>query len=119
LLEPKARTFTDRNLPNEQPCGGTQKGKTHYLAEPGSRNYLHWRVLKAVHNANCTVRFGVGLDEDDFTVLRPRDGSANQEGAFACGRVAGHEGKEFRFPKGFTCSSCTLQFEWEIGGATQ
>ena len=118
LLEPRTRDLTDRNQPNQQPCGIAQKTKTHYLAEPGSRNYFQWRVLKAVHNGNCTVRFGTGLDESDFTVLYPLDGSADKNGKFPCGRHAGHDGKEFRLPKKDVCSSCTVQFEWELDGET-
>lgn len=108
MLEPRIRSFSERNMPNNQPCGTPEKGQTHYLAEPGSRNYFQWRVLKASHNANCTVRFGTGLDENEFEVLRPRDGSADATGKFPCGRNAGYEGKEFRLPKGDVCSSCTV-----------
>lgn len=86
------------------------------MATPGSRNYIQWRVVHSASNGNCTVRIGEGLDEDDFMVLKPRDGSANADGSFPCGRENGYEGKEFRFPKNFTCDECTLQFEWSING---
>jgi hypothetical protein len=55
------------------------------------------------------------LDEGRFVTLSPRDGSANGDGSFPCGREVGYEGKEFRFPKGFSCDSCTLQFEFAVG----
>ena len=76
-------------------------------------------MTHASPEANCTVRVGHGLDQEEgdegrFIVLRPRDGSANQDGSFACGREVGYEGKEFRLPKNFTCDSCTLQFEWSL-----
>ena len=60
------------------------------------------------------MRFGTGLDENEMEVLRPRDGSADMNGKFPCGRSAGYEGKEFRLPKGDVCNSCTVQFEWEL-----
>lgn len=64
---------------------------------------------------NCTVRLGEGLEEDDFLVLFPRDGSADTTGKFPCGReVTAFEGKEFKFPATYTCDACTLQWEWEI-----
>jgi len=47
-------------------------------------------------------------------VLKPRDGSGNKDGSFPCGREVGYEGKEFRFPKNYTCDACTLQLEWSI-----
>ena len=114
MVEPKARIGTDRNLANRQPCGAAEKGPTHYLARAGSKNFIQWRTVKASPNANCTVRLGVGTDEDDFKVLHPRDGTADMDGKFPCGRAAGYDGKEFRFPKGLTCESCTLQFEWAL-----
>ena len=48
------------------------------------------------------------MDEDKFVVLKPRDGSARTDGSFPCGRQGGYEGKEFKFPKDYTCDSCTL-----------
>ena len=62
------------------------------------------------------MRVGSGMDEDKFVTLKPRDGSARQDGSFPCGRQTGYEGKEFRLPKDYTCDSCTLQFEFEIPG---
>jgi hypothetical protein len=115
LLDPKPRTFSNWTGVNNQPCGGIPKGHVHYLAKPNSRNYIEWKVLHPSKTGNCTVRLGQGLDEDDFTVLFPRDGSADKKtGSFPCGReITAYEGKEFRFPKDFTCDECTLQWEWE------
>lgn len=74
-----------------------------------------WKVVHPSKVGNCTVRIGGGDDEAQFTTLFPRDGSANSEGSFPCGRqVAAYEGKEFRFPKNLACESCMLQWEWEI-----
>ena len=28
----------------------------------------------------------------------------------------GYEGKEFKFPRNYTCDQCTLQLEWTITG---
>ncbi len=40
LIEPKARLYQNLSAPNEQPCGGTEKGLVHFIATPGSRNYF-------------------------------------------------------------------------------
>ncbi len=40
LIEPKARLYLNLSAPNEQPCGGTEKGLVHFIATPGSRNYF-------------------------------------------------------------------------------
>jgi hypothetical protein len=40
LIEPKARLYQNLSSPNEQPCGGTEKGLVHFIATPGSRNYF-------------------------------------------------------------------------------
>jgi len=60
------------------------------------------------------VRIGSGINENNFKVLRPRDGSAQLDGKFPCGRNVGIEGKEFRLPKDLICDSCTLQLEWHL-----
>jgi hypothetical protein len=74
-----------------------------------------WKVLHPSKVGNCTVKLGAGNDDESFTTLKPRDGSADAEGRFPCGRYSSQvEGKEFRFPKGLTCESCTLQWTWEI-----
>ena len=74
-----------------------------------------WKVVHPSSVGNCTIRFGSGNDESAFTVLYPRDGTADSTGKFPCGRFSTpYEGKEFRFPKDITCDSCTLQWEWEI-----
>ncbi len=119
LLDPKPRLYTSTASPNEQPCGKTAKGTVHYMATPGSKNYLQWKVIHPAAEGNCTVRIGLGLDQEEadegrLLTLKPRDGSANLEGSFPCGREVGYEGKEFVFPKNFTCDSCTLQFEWTV-----
>jgi hypothetical protein len=110
------RTFSNQSLINNPPCGGADKSFVHYIATPGSRNFVQWKVVHPSLKGNCTVRVGTGLDEGTFVTLKPRDGSANRDGSFPCGREKGYEGKEFRFPKDYTCDSCTLQFEWTIPG---
>ena len=58
---------TNRGSVNKGPCGGTEKGLTHFLAASGSRNYIQWKVLKAHKSANCTVRLSTGSEnEKDF-----------------------------------------------------
>ena len=68
------RMRSDRFIPNKQPCGNTEPGHIHLLTQPGARNYFQWRTIRPVSDGNCTVRFGTGIDEDEFTVLKPRDG---------------------------------------------
>jgi hypothetical protein len=100
---------------NQQPCGGTIKGPLHYMTTPGSRNFIAWKVIHPASQGNCTVRLGMGADEADYKILYPLDKSANAEGSFPCGRTETNvEGKEFRFPKNFTCDSCSVQVEWTV-----
>jgi len=40
LIEPKSRSFVGTNAPNKAPCGGYERAATHYLAKPGSRNFI-------------------------------------------------------------------------------
>jgi hypothetical protein len=108
MVDPTPRIDSDTSTLNTEPCGTAEKSSTHYLSKPGSRNYVQWKVSKSSPDGNCTVRLGSGLDEDDFTVLKPTDGTADENGKFPCGRVGGYDGKEFKFSKGSTCESCTL-----------
>jgi len=103
LVDPKPRTFSNSSIVNLPPCGGSEKGFVHYMATPGSRNFVQWKVSHPTPEGNCTLRVGQGLDEDEFIVLKPRDGSAYKDGSFPCGREVGYEGKEFRFPRNYTC----------------
>ena len=114
MLSPRPRANSRSAIPNKQPCGNTEKSKVHYLAAPNSRNLIQWRTIRPDPHGNCTVRMGTGIDESQFRVLRPRDGSGdNAYGKFPCGRVAGYEGKEFRFLNDTDCDGCVLQLEWE------
>jgi hypothetical protein len=124
LIEPMSRLYSNLTAPNEQPCGGIDKAKVHFIATPGSRHFFQWKVSYPHPEGNCTFRVGTGLDleeqdEGRFIALQPRDGSGNEQGSFACGREVGYEGKEFRLPKNFTCDKCTLQFEWDLGEGRQ
>lgn len=100
----------------QQPCGGSQREGVHFVATPGSRNFIAWKVNHPAPKGNCTIRLGTGPDENDFRVLHPLDKSANKNGSFPCGREeTGLEGKEVKFPKNLTCDTCTLQIEWTVG----
>ena len=106
-----ANEVVDRS---QQPCGGANTlGVVHFTSKPGSRNFIGWRVINPAPQGNCTVRIGLGPNEDDFKVLFPADGSADETGSFPCGRQQSPlEGKEFKFPYNFTCDDCALQLEW-------
>ena len=120
MLEPRGRISENRGSVNKGPCGGTEKGNTHYLAASGSRNYIQWKVLKAHKAANCTVRLSTGSEnEKDFQVMRPRDDSADWNGWFPCGRSPGFEGKEFRLPNDLTCPGCIISITQEISETEQ
>lgn len=108
LIEPKSRSFSNTSLVNSPPCGGADKRFVHYITTPGSRNYVQWKVIHPAIDGNCTIRVGQGVDEDEYIVLKPRDGSAYPDGSFPCGREIGYEGKEVKFPKNYTCDSCTF-----------
>lgn len=40
LIDPKPRTFSNSSLINNPPCGNSEKGLVHYMATPGSRNFI-------------------------------------------------------------------------------
>ena len=40
LIEPKGRNYANYSAPNQQPCGGLEKGSVHYIAVPGSKSYF-------------------------------------------------------------------------------
>lgn len=117
LVSPIMRKHVGDEVVNReiQPCGGANTfGTVHFVAKPGSRNYIAWKVNNPAPLGNCTVRLGMGPDESDLTVLYPLDNSANADGSFPCGRrETPIEGKEFKFPYNFTCDDCTLQLEWQ------
>lgn len=46
LLEPRGRISDNRGFVNKGPCGGTEKGMTHFMANAGSKNYIQWKTLK-------------------------------------------------------------------------
>jgi len=107
LLSPKSRKITNYTLLSTPPCGGTADAPVHFIATPGSRNIIGWKVLHPSPTGNCTIRLGEGPNEEDFKVIYPLDHSANKKGSFPCGREeSGFEGKEIKLPKNFTCDSC-------------
>ena len=40
LIDPKPRNYLNFSAFNSQPCGETEKSQVHYLATPGSKNYV-------------------------------------------------------------------------------
>jgi hypothetical protein len=40
MVDPKPRTFSNTSNINPPPCGGADRGNTHYMAMPGSRNFV-------------------------------------------------------------------------------
>ena len=105
-----------RNAGNEAPCGGTERGAAHFLAQSDSRVYFQWKTLMAHASSNCTVSLSSGFDDylTDFKVLRPRDDSGDPDGKFPCGRKSGFEGKEFRLPDDIVCDKCVIQLVHEV-----
>ena len=85
LLAPIERKdrLTTMTKPGAFPCEGVPSNKIHYMATPGSRNLIVWDVEHAALEGNCTIRYGT---MNDFTVLYPVDGSADENGKFPCGR---------------------------------
>ena len=117
LLSPMGRRAESGEHANLrlQPCGGLDKQSVHFSTTPGSRNFIAWKVSHPAPAGNCTLRLGLGPNENEFKVLHPLDKSANKNGSFPCGREETTlEGKEVRFPKNFTCDMCTLQLEWVV-----
>jgi hypothetical protein len=109
VIQPRARSYESFSKSNEGPCGAQEKGPTHLMAQLGSVERFHWHTVKGHPMANCTIAISPGsANEADFRVLRPRDGSSNLDGEFACGRKSGYEWKDFKLPKDLVCESCTL-----------
>ncbi len=67
------------------------------------------------------IQFSAGIDNETyFVTLHPRDGSADSEGRFPCGRYPNaYETKEFILPEDLSCERCTLQLVWEAPTFTQ
>lgn len=104
MLSPMSRKISNYSLLSTPPCGGTSRGNVHFVATPGSRNYIAWKVVHPSPTGNCTIRLGNSADEDEFTVLFPLDKSADSKGSFPCGREeTGIDGKEVRVPANLTC----------------
>ena len=91
------------------PCGGTSPKPVHFEAMPGSKNNIGWTVIDRADNGNCTMQVSQPPDFEDWRVLYPLDGSADDNGKFPCGRdETPFEGKQVRFPKDFDCENCLL-----------
>ena len=86
LVSPIARKGVDQSRLPHKPCGGTLAGAVHFETTPGSRNMFGWKVIHPSHTGNCTLRVGDKPDEKYMRMLLPVDGSANEDGAFPCGR---------------------------------
>lgn len=76
----------DEKMLTMGPCGGTIRKPVHFEANPGSKNVIGWTVIERAENGNCTMKIGASPDGDDFQVLYPLDGSADDAGVFPCGR---------------------------------
>eukprot|EP00352_Strombidinopsis_acuminata_P002344 CAMPEP_0176377562 /NCGR_PEP_ID=MMETSP0126-20121128/28979_1 /TAXON_ID=141414 ORGANISM="Strombidinopsis acuminatum, Strain SPMC142" /NCGR_SAMPLE_ID=MMETSP0126 /ASSEMBLY_ACC=CAM_ASM_000229 /LENGTH=114 /DNA_ID=CAMNT_0017739457 /DNA_START=164 /DNA_END=508 /DNA_ORIENTATION=- len=106
-MERKDRLET-RTKPGRGPCEGVPQNKVHFMATPGSRNLILWDIDHPAVDANCTIRFGTSPQMKDFEVLRPLDGSADEEGKFPCGRKEiDLTGVEVKFPN-TTCENCII-----------
>lgn len=116
--KPVGNEIIDRR---EAPCGGANSvGVVHFATRPGSRNLVGWKVINPAPEGNCSIRLGIGPNENEFVTLYPIDGSADDDGTFPCGRVqTPFEAKEFKFPKNFTCDDCALQLEWRTNSKDQ
>jgi hypothetical protein len=99
------------------PCGGTAKGRAHVLSEPGSLNPVSWQIVTPAAGL-CSVRLLLGTDFAPEHTLVPSDNSTDDMGWFPCGDAAGLFTKDFQFPEGLTCDSCTLQWVWQNKVAT-
>ena len=80
-----------------------------------------WKVRVSAPDGMCTLRLAEGPNDNELDVLMPLDGTGSVAtgGAFPCGRKTGaSEGKEVKFPRGFTCDACFLQmvFKSKAGG---
>jgi len=58
VLSPKMRKVGNFTLLGQQPCGGTARGNVHYMATPGSRNFIAWKIVHPSPKGNCTIRLG-------------------------------------------------------------
>lgn len=121
LVSPIVRRKTQGSLVNQSPCGGIQKGHTHYLTKPGGRLLVQWNVIQPSANGNCTIKIGpgknlgsLGVNPEKDVALAPLDGTGDSEnGSFSCGRVmTKFEAKEVRLPTNLSCDSCVLQIVW-------
>ena len=75
---------------------------------------IGWKVDQPSNRGNCTLRIYDGPSDSHFQTLIPLDGSADDSGSFACGRIdSSFEAKEVRFPLTVSCDSCILQLEWK------
>lgn len=119
LVEPFPRNLSKTIDFSQFPCGGAPKGKTHMLTTPGAHVILQWKTVRASENATCIIRISNGIDNETyFSALHPKDGSANSEGRFPCGRYPhSYESKEFVLPEDMSCDRCTLQLVWETAAA--
>lgn len=53
-------------------------------------------------------------------LLRPLDGSADEQGYFPCGRqVSVFEAKEVRMPRDLNCDSCIFELVWQTDKGKQ
>ena len=104
----------DSKMLGVAPCGGTVRKPVHYTTNPGSKNVIGWTVIERAEEGNCTLKIASNPDLEDVSILYPLDGSADDNGAFPCGRdETPFEGKQVRFPKNMDCDACIFIIEWK------
>lgn len=120
FLAPITRKDVDVTRLASRPCGGTVAGTVHFETTPGSRNMFSWKVIHPSPTGNCTIRVGDRPTESALRLVKPVDGSANEDGWFPCGRTEVlSEGKEVKLPHDLECDDCIVQLEWETEMGTQ
>lgn len=114
MITPEPREEFLSGLTPQGFCGGYKSGSTHYEGLQGGRTLVGWRVTSPSVKGNCTIRIGNSPNEDKMILLRPLDGSADENGYFLCGRQeTSFEGKEVRLPRDISCDSCILEIIWK------
>jgi hypothetical protein len=119
-VQPRPEAYLLQPLPRDKmsslavvaPCGGVMKGKSHFLAQPGSFNPISWHVV-VPSAGTCTLRVMFGTEFSEQHVLVPTDNSTDSFGFFPCGESEGSFSKVFKFPDEVSCDSCTLQWVWK------
>lgn len=114
-------------LSKDGPCGAHVGGEEMFQSSVDSNTTLKWRTPSAVEESVCRIslfksKLPVHVDINDsssFTVLKPLDDSADENGTFECNRRAdNYESKTISFPAEAACEQCVLQYMWITPNAT-